>query len=245
MLFFPTILIGPIHRFEDFLRSGRRLRWDGMQFARGLERILYGYAKVVIVANWLIAVQAMSLVNRFHPESQALSLLLDSAIYGFHLYFTFSGFSDIAIGCGLLFGYQICENFDRPFLKPNIGEFWQSWHMSLSAWCRQYVFLSIYSRWRNLAIAMVATMVTLGLWHEFSLRFLLWGVYHGIGLSIFRWYQRSIRPRFPELQNRLLKPIAYAGAVLLTFTFVIVGFTIPRSTSMAEMMSNFRTLLGI
>ena len=196
MLFFPTITIGPINRFEDFLRSERRLRWDNAQFAKGLERILYGYAKVVILANWLIGVQLLPLINQVAPESPAVSLLLDSASYGFLLYFTFAGFSDIAIGLSFLFGYQVGENFNRPFLKPNIGEFWQSWHMSLSAWCRQYVFLPMYTKTRNLAIAMVSAMMTLGLWHEFSFRFLLLGC-----VSRFRNYSVPVVSTKVETEN--------------------------------------------
>lgn len=243
MLFFPTITIGPIHRFEEFLRSERRIRWDDALFARGLERMLYGYAKVVILANWLMAIQLMPALGAV--RSQAASLFLDSAAYGFHLYFTFAGFSDIAIGLALLFGYQVGENFDRPFLKRNIGEFWQSWHMSLSSWCRQYVFLPMYSKSRNLMVAMVASMVTLGLWHEFSLRFLLWGVYHGLGITAFRWYQRKLRPKLPPVESRAAKLLARSAAVALTFAFVIVGFTIPRSSSVSEIVQNFRTLLGV
>ena len=245
MLFFPTITIGPINRFEDFLRSERRLRWDSIQFAKGMERILYGYAKVVIVANWLIAVQLLPFLNQVIPETGALSLLVDSAAYGFLLYFNFAGFSDIAIGLALLFGYSVGENFNHPFLKPNIGEFWQSWHMSLSAWCRQYVFLPTYTMTRNLAIAMITAMMTLGLWHEFSLRFLLWGVYHGAGLAAYRWYQHRLKPKMPLVQSPFMKHIAHGAAVALTFAFVIVGFTIPRSSSFTEIVNNFKVLFGL
>jgi alginate O-acetyltransferase complex protein AlgI len=245
MLFFPTITIGPINRFEDFLRSERRLRWDSAQFAKGLERILYGYAKVVIVANWLIGVQLLPLITQAAQDGTPASLLLDSASYGFLLYFTFAGFSDIAIGLALLFGYSVGENFNHPFLKPNIGEFWQSWHMSLSAWCRQYVFLPMYTKTRNLAIAMISAMMTLGLWHEFSLRFLLWGVYHGLGITTFRWYQRKLKPKMPVVQNNAMKWLAHGAAMALTFVFVIVGFTIPRSSSLTEILQNFRLLLGL
>lgn len=245
MMFFPTITIGPINRFEDFLRSERRMRWDERQFARGLERILYGYAKVVILANWLITIHLLPLLNRVDPGGSVLSLLLDSAAYGFLLYFTFAGFSDIAIGIALLFGYHVGENFDHPFLKPNIGEFWQSWHMSLSAWCRQYVFLPMYSKSRNLALAMVAAMMTLGLWHEFSPRFLLWGLYHGLGITMFRWYQRQLKPKLPVVRNGAMKFVVRGAAIALTFVFVIVGFTIPRSSSLSEIVKNFKLLFGV
>src|SRR5262249_22742555 len=212
---------------------------------KGLERILYGYAKVVIIANWLLSVHGMALLRKYEPQSPALQLILDSIFYGFHLYATFAGFSDVAIGGGMLLGYQICENFDRPFLKKNIGDFWQSWHMSLSSWCRQYIFLPVYSKSRNLAFAMVASMMTLGLWHEFSFRFLIWGVYHGIGILICRWYQRWLRPKFPPIENRIWKGAAQGFSIALTFAFVMIGFTIPRSASVADILKNFKIIFGL
>ena len=213
---------------------------------KALERILYGYAKVVIVANWLIGVQLLPFLNQMIPETgQPFHCLLIQLYMGFFCISHFAGFSDIAIGLALLFGYPVGENFNRPFLKPNIGEFWQSWHMSLSAWCRQYVFLPTYTKTRNLAIAMITAMMTLGLWHEFSLRFLLWGVYHGAGITVFRWYQHRLKPKMPLVQSPFMKHIAHGAAVALTFAFVIVGFTIPRSSSFTEIVNNFKVLFGL
>jgi alginate O-acetyltransferase complex protein AlgI len=242
MLFFPTVAIGPLHRFEDFLQSERRSRWDEQMFAGGLERILYGYAKIVVLANWLIGVQIAAITTDL-PKS-GLSVLVDSLVYAFHVYFVFSGYSDIAIGLSALFGYEICENFNHPFLKRNIGEFWQSWHMSLTAWCRQYIFLPLFSRWRSLPIAALATMVSIGLWHEFSVRYLLWGIYHAIGILTWRLYRRWLSPRLPVVQNKFWNVAGTAFSVGLTFIFVIISFTIPRSPSFNDMVNNFHLLFG-
>ncbi len=245
MIFFPTITIGPINRFEDFLRSARRNRWDATLFADGLERILYGYVKVIVIANRLIAMQLPAVVSKLQPESPGLSIVLDSLVYGLYLYFAFAGFSDIAIGLSYLFGFRMCENFDHPFLKSNIGEFWQSWHMSLSSWCRQYVFLPCYANWRNLPFALVTTMAAIGLWHEFSVRFLLWGLYHGTGILIWRWYQSRLLPVFPRFENRIWHWLGTVFSTALTFTFVIVGFTIPRSSSFTQIIRNFQSIMGL
>ncbi len=243
MFFFPTVTIGPIARFDEFLRSAGRIRWDASMFAKGIERILYGFVKVIVLANWLIAIQLLQKIEAFDPGPSRLSTLLDSVVYGFHLYFTFSGYSDIAIGLGLLFGYRLAENFNHPFLKRNIGEFWQSWHMTLSSWCRQYVFLPVFTRSRNLGVALVTAMVTLGLWHEFSVRYLLWGLYHGLGILVWRWFQKELRPRFPVLTNPIHRALGFAISVFLTFWFVILGFTIPRSESFGEIVRNFQYLI--
>ena len=244
MLFYPTLTIGPIHRFENFLSDTRRIRWNENTFAAGLERILYGYAKVIVVANWLVAIKLDSIFDAV-PGGTAMAVFGDSLVYGFYLYFAFSGYSDLAIGLSFLFGYHVGENFNYPFLKPNIGEFWQSWHMSLSAWCRQYVFLPVFAKWRRLSVALIATMLAIALWHEFSLRFLLWGIYHGIGLLIWRMYQQHITPRLPRMENSLWKKAAYATSVCCTFLFVMIGFTIVRSESFDQIVSNFKQLMGV
>ncbi|MCI0413458.1 hypothetical protein L0222_11755 [bacterium] len=243
MLFFPTITIGPIHRFEDFLKSERRIRWSDQDFANGLERVLYGYAKVIVLANWIVAAQLDSLFARLQPNT-ALSVFAESMIYGFYLYFAFAGYSDIAIGISLLLGYQICENFNYPFLKRNIGEFWQSWHMSLSAWCRQYVFLPIFARWRKLPLALIGAMLAIGLWHEFSLRFFLWGIYHGLWLLIWRSFRKMKESMLPKPEGRIWMRVSAIISVALTFVFVIVGFTIPRGESLAEILQNLKRLVG-
>jgi len=243
MLFFPTVTIGPINRFEDFLKSERRVRWDPQMFAAGLERILYGYVKVIVLANWFVSHMLVSFSLKADPQS-GMRVLLDSIIYGFHLYFAFAGYSDIAIGISLLLGYHICENFNHPFTRKNIGEFWQAWHMSLSAWCRQYVFIPVYSMWRRLGLALLASMITIGLWHEFSTRYLLWGIYHGLGLIIWRAYQRYVSPRMPAVEAPVWKRAGQVISVSLTFAFVMIGFTIPRSSSLSELAQNFHRMLG-
>jgi alginate O-acetyltransferase complex protein AlgI len=225
------------------MKSERRVRWHSQMFASGLERILYGYAKVIVLANWFVSLWLLSFANKAASGS-AVRVFLDSALYGFHLYFAIAGYSDIAIGLSMLLGHRICENFNRPFLARNIGEFWQSWHISLSMWCRQYIFMPVFSTWRNLATAVLASMIAIGIWHEFSPRYLLWGIYHGMGLLIWRSYQRFVHPRIPVLKTRVWNIAGQAVSICLTFAFVMIGFTIPRSSSLSEMIQNFGHLFG-
>src|SRR5690606_22484260 len=98
------------------------------------------------------------------------------------LYFKFSGYSDIAIGVSRLLGFRVMENFHYPFIAQNIGDFWKRWHISLSSWCRDYAYMPVWSRLRNGALAALASMLILGLWHELSWRYLAWGLYHGAGI---------------------------------------------------------------
>ena len=243
MFFFPTMLIGPINRFDEFLQSERRLRWNEQMFADGLKRILYGYVKFIVIANWFFAKHFHPYVFHLHVEP-AISVVLQSVAYGFHLFFAFAGMSDVAIGISLLLGYNVGENFDSPFLKKNLGEFWQSWHISLSSWCRQYVFLPLFAKSKNLPLALILTMLTIGLWHEFSIRYVLWGLYHAAGIFVWRLYQRHLAPAFIFERTESLRKTGVLFSTALTFTFVMIGFTIPRSASWHEIVLNFRMLMG-
>src|SRR5690606_36026035 len=101
--------------------------------------------------------------------------LFESLQYGLYLYLAFAGYSDIAIGLARVLGFEVVENFRWPFVQPNLGAFWRAWHMSLSDWCRRYIFLPALARWRRPVPALFVAMIALGLWHELSLRFIAWG----------------------------------------------------------------------
>lgn len=243
MFFFPTVLVGPIHRFDDFARGELRRRWDASLFTEGLRRILYGYFKVVVVANWGVAfVLRGYLLESALPDTRAW-VLAECLTYGLYLYSAFAGYSDIAIGLGRLLGQVVGENFRRPFLQPNLAEFWRCWHISLSDWCRRYVFTPVYAQWRRPSIAIVATMLSIGLWHELTARYVLWGFYHGLGLAVHRAYAGWV-----ERSSRAERPPGWSGVrriagTLATFTFVIVGFAITKNDTLAAMADDFRILI--
>ncbi len=240
MLFFPTLAVGPIHRFEDFLRDERRKRWDGAMFAAGIERAIHGYAKMVVLADFCIKRQLGPYLLGALPPHSGRAAFSRCVIYGLDLYFTFAGSSDIAIGLGLLLGYRVGENFDYPFLSRNLGEFWQSWHMSLSAWCRRYVFLPVTLRWHRPALGVLLAMLAVALWHEPSLRYLLWGMYHAAGIAIWHGYRKWAAPRLPALPA-LGQDVA---ATLLTFTFIMAGFAITRNPSLSAIFGEYQRMLG-
>lgn len=226
--FLPSALpVGPIHRFDEFLRDLRRRRWDPLQFSRGLQRILHGLAKIVVLGNYLVGQKldmalAGSMAQPGFEGAYATALL-----FWIKLYVLFSGYSDIAIGFAALMGFRLRENFDWPFLARNIGEFWQRWHLSLSSWCRDYVFSPALSVTRSHALAVLASMIVLGLWHEFSLRYLLWGGYHGLGMAAYRLFADRVGPsiaRMPAPMQRLWGIVA----VMLTLHFVMFSFDITR-----------------
>jgi|GEM_PF-1939772 len=173
LLFLPVILIGPIHRMPAFQRSLRRHKWDPRFISEGLERILFGLVKISFLGNFLFSV-------RFREYAEGTThyfprLYLEIVAFTGNAYFQFAGFSDLAVGGALLWGVRIIENFNAPFLATNMQMFWQRWHISLSGWCREYVFQPIAGFTRNRWLALIVSMLVLALWHEISLRYIAWG----------------------------------------------------------------------
>ena len=222
--FFPPILVvGPINRFDEFLRDLRRRRWDPALVSFGLGRVLVGAVKIVLIANYLLAEKLAPLAG-LAPGSIA-RLYADSVLMWVNLYMQFSGFSDVAIGFGAIMGFRLPENFRWPFLASNIGEFWRRWHITLSNWCRDYVYMPTLARWRRPAVATIASMVVLGLWHEASMHYLLWGFYHATGLTVWRRFSAATET-FYERLSRVQKYGWDTASGVLTIHFVIFSYPV-------------------
>jgi D-alanyl-lipoteichoic acid acyltransferase DltB (MBOAT superfamily) len=248
-LFFPSWTAGPIDRAERFAGDVAALpalpRWEAARFAEGGGRIASGLFKKFVIADALAVSASLTSVNAVQAES---TLWLWGLLYGYalRLFFDFSGYTDIAIGIGILFGIRLPENFAAPYLKTDITRFWQSWHKSLGNWARFYVFSPVSRALlkRKLAstnaasslplraaemrlspvfAAHMATMITIGLWHGVALPFFVWGVWHGAGLYLHKtWSDRTrawYRGHTPR-QRRLWTAFAW----LLTFHFVVLGW---------------------
>lgn len=233
-IFFPAYTAGPIDRAERFAPDLRDL--PGPQpdrLTQGGARIAVGIAKKFIVADSL-ALFALNAQTATQADSTGAMWLLLYA-YTFQIYFDFSGYTDIAIGIGQLYGIRLPENFNRPYLRRNITLFWQSWHITLSQWVRFYVFspLSRYLLTRRrkpsplvlALIGQVTTMVVIGLWHGVSGPFVVWGLWHGLGLFVHKWWSDRTRNLYVALRDRprAARALEIAG-VVLTFHFVALGW---------------------
>jgi len=196
--FFPHLVAGPIVRPRQMLpQLAAAPRANAAMQARGLLRIATGLAKKIVIGDYL----AQALVNRVFATPErftALEVLL--AVYGYavQIYADFSGYSDVAIGSAALFGYELPENFDAPYVARNLQEFWRRWHISLSTWLRDYLYKPLggsrsgpVKTYRNLMI----TMVLGGLWHGASWNFVAWGALHGGALAATRMWQRMREAR--------------------------------------------------
>lgn len=178
LLFLPVILVGPIHRMPEFERSLRRLKWQPAAFSDGMERILYGLFKISFLGNYVFSVKLPQVAQ--HLGTPLLKIYLETVAFTGNAYVQFAGFSDLAVGMGLIWGIRVIENFNRPFLATNMQEFWTRWHISLSSWCRDYVFQPLIALSRNRWIALLVSMLVLALWHEISLRYIIWGILQAI-----------------------------------------------------------------
>jgi alginate O-acetyltransferase complex protein AlgI len=234
LLFFPAYTAGPIDRPERFIKDYRVLpRLDAARLVEGGSRIVIGIFKKFVIADSLAIFSLDASRAAEAPSAGALWLLLYA--YTLRIYFDFSGYSDIAIGIGILFGIKLPENFDRPYLKDNLTAFWQSWHITLSNWVRFYVFTPLsrflLTRPRKpsptmiVLITQIVTMVVIGLWHGITLNFVIWGLWHGIGLFVHKLFTDRTRAFYQGLKDRPREAHALSWlGMLITFHYVALGW---------------------
>jgi len=244
LFFLPTLFIGPIHRFPNFLRYLKRRRWDPKLVSMGLERILYGYVKILVIANYVVEERFAAFAQDVSFGHPIIREYFAAARYGMNLYFQFSGYSDVAIGLSLIIGFKIIENFHYPFLAVNISDFWRRWHISLSDWCRDYVFFPVASATRKPQIAIITSMLVLGLWHAVSLQYICWGLYHGFGIAFWHNFQK-IKAIVPELTNKWIIYFLNILSNFITINFVILGFIITKEPDMSSVFSGVKKFFSL
>lgn len=231
VVFFPALAAGPIDRAERFasdLRQNFALNqvnalWAGQRFFVGL------FKKFVIADT--LALVALNDVLATQVRGAGWMWIVVYA-FALQIYFDFSGYTDIAIGMAGMAGVRLPENFAAPYLRPNLAQFWSSWHMTLTQWIRAY-FFNPFNRWirgfRSLPpwtmilLGQVATMLVIGLWHGNTANFIYWGLWHGLGLFLQNRWSDFARTRFSTSDLRLQQALLFGG-VLLTFHFVALGW---------------------
>ena len=184
--FFPTILSGPIDRPKPFLKQLSAARFFGFNnLSEGFRRVLWGMFMKMCIADRL-DIYVSAVWNNYEHHSAA-TILFASLLYPFQMYADFSGYSEMAIGVGLMLGFKVAENFKRPFFSINIAGYWSRWHMTLTSWLTDYVFMPLNIKLRDFGVrgtmmAIMLNMTFIGLWHGANWTFLLFGIYHGL------WY---------------------------------------------------------
>jgi alginate O-acetyltransferase complex protein AlgI len=228
---FPQLIAGPVLRYKDLAVQFAQRTHTVDKFAEGATRFMQGFIKKVFIADTIapLADNAFAL-----QDPTAADAWLGTLAYTAQLYFDFSGYSDMAIGLGLMMGFRFNENFNQPYISQSITEFWRRWHISLSSWLRDYLYIPLggnrygtFNTYRNLFL----TMLLGGLWHGANWTFVLWGAWHGFWLSL----ERRFKPSAPRTFN----PLRW----ILTFLIVMLGWIAFRSATITEAFTFYLVML--
>ncbi len=218
--FFPRLLQGPIERYCDFEPQIRERRQSLVKISEGIRRFIYGLGKKVLIADVLGV--CVDRIYGMEPGAVGSALVwIVMIFYSLQLYYDFSGYSDMAVGLGKMFGFELTENFEYPYIASSITDFWRRWHMSLTAWFREYLYFPLGGSRKgnlrtclNIAVIYMAT----GLWHGASWDFILWGLYHGVFQIVERLGLGKLLAR-----TKVLKHIYTLLAVGVGWIFFRVG----------------------
>ncbi len=233
-IFFPSFTAGPIDRLERFVKDFcAPARLGDPDWLEAGTRLFTGLFKKFVIADLLVVVSINDTLVQQARSTGWLWLFLYA--YALRIYFDFSGYTDIAIGMARLMGIRLPENFSAPYLKPNLTQFWNAWHMTLTQWFRSYWFNPIaramrsssrpLPTWLMILVAQLSTMVLIGMWHGITAGFVLWGVWHGLGLFIHNRWSDQIKSRVPAwMQTGRGHQLSTAAGVFLTFNFVAIGW---------------------
>lgn len=213
LCYLPGMAVGPINRFQSFQRSIDRRRFDTQALASGAERVLLGLAQATILGGWLVPYLTVK-VGLYAPNGFIEDWAV-SAMSWITLYMVFAGFSSVAIGLSKMCGITMEENFNAPYRATSLIDFWTRWHITLSFWCRDYVFQPVSVLLRSPFLGLFAAMAAIGLWHETSLYYLLWAVWQTLGIALNRillgqWQKRGW-PALPTSLRMVIAPVCILG----------------------------------
>ncbi len=235
IFFFPQLIAGPILRWSAIAPQLLQRCMSRDEFAEGVRRFVGGLSKKMIIANAL-ALPADQIFALSPNELSAPVAWFGIVCYTLQIYFDFSGYSDMAVGLGKMFGFKL-ENFNFPYLAQSIREFWQRWHISLSTWFRDYLYIPMGGNRvseSRIYLNLLTVFFLCGLWHGASWTFVVWGLYHGIFLVLER-------TRFGIWQSKIFRP----GRHVYTILVMMMGWVLFRSNTFTEAVNYFTALSGL
>ena len=231
--FFPQLVAGPIVRAKDFIPQIRKpVEVTERMFSGAIGLIIIGLIKKAIISDYI----SLNFVDRIFDEPALYSgfeCLMGIYGYALQIYCDFSGYSDMAIGIALLMGFRFPKNFDAPYKSATITEFWRRWHISLSSWLRDYLYISLGGNRKGKLrtyLNLLITMVLGGLWHGAAIRFVLWGALHGVALALHKVWLR-INP-WAKASGEQMNPLSRVLGWLVTFHVVCLGWLLFRAEDM-------------
>lgn len=233
--FFPLLVAGPIERASHLLPQIQRIRtFNFKQSASGIRQIIWGMFKKVVVADTLAS--TVNLMFEQHTEYNGISLLLGAILFSFQIYGDFSGYSDIALGTAKLFGFELLSNFKFPYFSRDIAEFWRRWHISLSSWFRDYVYIPLGGSKSGKSIAVRNTLVIFlisGFWHGASWNFIVWGGIHALGfIPLLLLNKNRLNTQEVVANNHNLPNGIECWQILKTFSFVTFAWIFFRAKTL-------------
>ena len=227
---FPQLIAGPIVRYADIEPQLKERRSTPAMVAAGAQRFVLGLGKKVLIANVLYQ---LITVYKATTQPSVLYSWMYAAAYMLHIYFDFSGYSDMAIGLGKIFGFTFAENFNYPYISRSVTEFWRRWHMSLGSWFRDYVYIPLGGNRRGTARTYVnlwTVFLLTGIWHGAGWTFIFWGIYHGF----FNVLERCFLGKW--LKQEKFRPLAHIYAVFV----VLIGWIFFRADTIGQAFSFIR-----
>jgi len=221
--FFPQLVAGPIVRYVDIAAQIDNRRENFTQFSQGVTRFCTGLGKKVIIANMAGGLKGIFLDGNLN-ELTVVGAWVGILLFAFQIYFDFSGYSDMAIGLGMMFGFDFKENFNYPYISKSAGEFWRRWHMSLGSFFRDYVYIPLGGNRRKMMRNIIVVWFLTGLWHGASWNFIVWGMYYGFLIFLERKVYGKWLEKLPVLfQHLYLITVVLVGWVFFYYLDLSTG----------------------
>jgi D-alanyl-lipoteichoic acid acyltransferase DltB (MBOAT superfamily) len=234
--FFPQLVAGPIERATNLLPQFYRSRtFDYDKAVDGCRQMLWGFFKKMVVADNCAA--AVNLIWGNYENETGFNLLMGAVLFTFQIYGDFSGYSDIAIGTARLFGFNLMRNFHFPYFSRDIAEFWRRWHISLTTWFRDYIYIPLggsrCAKWKVMRNTLIIFLVS-GFWHGANWTFIVWGAYHAILFFPLMLFGLNRKYTGEVAAGKLLPSVKELLQMLLTFVLVVIGWVIFRAENIGQ-----------
>ena len=232
--FFPQLVAGPIVKYKTVDDQIRNRKESIEYFSYGINRFVIGLAKKVMIAD-ILGSMADNIFNLYYSGIDTPTAWIGAICYTFQIYYDFSGYSDMAIGLGYMFGFKFMENFNYPYISKSITEFWRRWHISLSTWFKEYLYIPLGGNRRgNVYFNLFVVFLVTGVWHGAAWTFVFWGLWHGLFILIERFINKK------EWYIKTPTIIKY----IVTMFIVILGWVLFRADSLDQAIGYISTMFG-
>lgn len=241
IVLFPQLIAGPIVRYKDIAQEIDKRHVNVEDFYAGIEKFIIGLGKKAIIANTM-ALTADAIWNNGVSQNTWIMSWVGSIAYTLQIYFDFSGYSDMAIGLGRMFGFHFNENFNLPYISKNITEFWRRWHISLSSWFRDYVYIPLGGNRKNVYLNLAIVFLLTGVWHGAAWNFIVWGIWNGVFILIERVIRMKNKKK--EIQKKQNRGIIFLQK-LYTLMVVNLGWVLFRAPDLETAIDFMKSMFGI